>query len=66
MRMGVKFIKNIKNLDSYELSSVVFNFIDMLSHSKNDSKILKNLVYDEKSFRSFTYPGSKTHHLMNY
>ena len=51
---GVKFIKNIKNLDSYELSSVVFNFIDMLSHSKNDSKILKNLVYDEKSFRSFT------------
>ena len=51
---GSKFIKNISKLDNYNFSSVVFNFIDMLSHSKTDSKVFRNLVYDEKSFRSFT------------
>ena len=29
---GVKFIKNISDLDNYEFNSVVFNFVDMLSH----------------------------------
>ncbi len=51
---GIKFLKNISKLDEYSFSSVVFNFIDMLSHSKTESSIIKNLVYDEKSFRSFT------------
>ncbi len=51
---GDKLIKNIQNLEKYEFSSIVFNFIDMLSHAKTESKVLKNLVYDEKSFRSFT------------
>ena len=51
---GVKFIKRFSDLDNYEFNSVVFNFIDMLSHSKTENKLFKNLAYDEKSFRSFT------------
>lgn len=66
---GSKFIKNISKLDNYKFSSVVFNFIDMLSHSKTDSKVFRNLVYDEKSFRSFTsswFDNSSFNDLMKY
>tara|TARA_B100000131_G_scaffold313209_1_gene348286 strand:- start:78 stop:1199 length:1122 start_codon:yes stop_codon:yes gene_type:complete len=66
---GIKFIKNISKLDSYNFCSVVFNFIDMLSHSKTDSKLFRNLVYDEKSFRSFTsswFENSSFNDLMRY
>ena len=66
---GVKFIKKISDLDNYEFNSVVFNFIDMLSHSKTENKLFKNLAYDEKSFRSFTlswFKNSSLNELLKY
>ena len=66
---GINFLKNISKLENYDFSSVVFNFIDMLSHSKTDSKVFRNLVYDEKSFRSFTaswFENSSFNELMKY
>ena len=66
---GINFLKNISKLKNYDFSSVVFNFIDMLSHSKTDSKVFRNLVYDEKSFRSFTaswFENSSFNELMKY
>ena len=66
---GVKFIKRLADLDNYEFNSVVFNFIDMLSHSKTENKLFKNLAYDEKSFRSFTlswFKNSSLNKLLKY
>ena len=66
---GIYFLKNISKLKNYDFSSGVFNFIDMLSHSKTDSKVFRNLVYDEKSFRSFTaswFENSSFNELMKY
>jgi DNA-binding response OmpR family regulator len=66
---GLKFIKKISDLDNYEFNSVVFNFIDMLSHSKTENKLFKNLAYDEKSFRSFTlswFKNSSLNELLKY
>ena len=66
---GVKFIKKISDLDNYEFNSVVFNFVDMLSHSKTENKLFKNLAYDEKSFRSFTlswFKNSSLNELLKY
>ena len=51
---GVKFVKKFSDLLNYNFNSIVFNFIDMLSHARSENKLFKNLVYDEKSFRSFT------------
>ena len=36
------------------LSIVVFNFIDMLSHSRTESKMMRELANDEAAYRSLT------------
>ena len=51
---GTKFSKKKSDLLRYDLNSIVFNFIDMMSHSSSENMLFKNLAYDEKSFRSFT------------
>ena len=51
---GVKMLKKLPNFLDYKLNSMVFNFIDMLSHARSEMKLFKNLAYDEKSFRSLT------------
>jgi CheY-like chemotaxis protein len=43
--------------DSYlnaPLSAMVFNFVDILSHRRSDSQLLKEIVPDEAAFRSLT------------
>jgi len=49
---GIKFTKKFSDLLKYDFNSVVFNFIDMLSHARSENKLFKNLIYDEVSFRS--------------
>jgi len=51
---GIKLLKKLPNLLDYKLNSLVFNFIDMLSHARSEMKLFKNLAYDEKSYRSLT------------
>ena len=51
---GNKLSKKKSDLLKYDLNSIVFNFIDMMSHSSSENMLFKNLAYDEKSFRSFT------------
>lgn len=36
------------------LNIVVLNFIDMLSHSRTESKMMRELAYDEAAYRSLT------------
>ena len=51
---GLKMLKKLPNFLDYNLNSIVFNFIDMLSHARSEMKLFKNLAYDEKSYRSLT------------
>lgn len=37
-----------------DLNIVVFNFIDMLSHSRTESKMMRELANDESAYRSLT------------
>lgn len=49
------------------LNIVVLNFIDMLSHSRTESKIMKELANDESAYRSLTmswFKHSPTHELL--
>jgi CheY-like chemotaxis protein len=39
---------------NYDLSVIVYNFIDMLSHSRTEMEVLKELAGDEKAYRSLT------------
>lgn len=45
---------NILNSLNNDLTVVVYNFIDMLSHARTEMEVLKELAGDEKAYRSLT------------
>jgi len=38
-----------------DLTIIVYNFIDMMSHARTEMEVLKELAGDEKAYRSLTY-----------
>jgi len=49
---GSRIARQISSLFDYHLVSIVFNFIDMLGHSRTSSDILKEMVPHESAYRS--------------
>lgn len=45
---------NALNYVNNDLTAIVYNFIDMLSHSRTEMEVLKELAGDEKAYRSLT------------
>ncbi len=45
---------NILNFAQNDLTAIVYNFIDMLSHARTEMEVLKELAGDEKAYRSLT------------
>ncbi len=45
---------NIKNYIKNDLTVIVYNFIDMLSHARTEMEVLKELAGDETAYRSLT------------
>jgi len=54
IRDGNKLAENPKLLLGNDLSVLVYNFVDMLSHSKTEMKMIKELAPDEAAYRSLT------------
>lgn len=46
--------ENIMNVMNYDFTAIVYNFIDMLSHSRTELDVIKELASDEKAYRSVT------------
>lgn len=51
---GHKLVENMPNLMQNKLNVIVYNFVDMLSHARTDSNIVRELAVDEKAYRSVT------------
>ncbi len=49
-----KFMQKLRQLESNDLNVVVFNFIDMLSHARTESKMVRELASNESAYRSIT------------
>ncbi len=49
-----KLIERIPQLDNNQLNVCVLNFIDMLSHARTESKMMRELANDEEAYRSLT------------
>ncbi len=45
---------NLINFLNNDLTVIVYNFIDMLSHARTEMEVLKELAGDEKAYRSLT------------
>ena len=68
LRLNIKHeyykITNLKNgkelADNYnatkenDLTVIVYNFVDMLSHAKTEMEVIKELAGDDKAYRSLT------------
>lgn len=51
---GEKVIRELKHGKQVDLTVIVLNFIDMLSHSRTESKMMRELCADEAAYRSLT------------
>ncbi|MEE0995032.1 MAG: bifunctional response regulator/alkaline phosphatase family protein [Prevotella sp.] len=49
-----KFLDKYNELKNYDLNVVVINFIDMLSHARTESKMVRELANNESAYRSIT------------
>ena len=46
--------KNLQNHTHEVLTTVVYNFVDMISHAKTEMEVIKELAPDNKAYRSLT------------
>ena len=53
-RSGRKLIDNLSNVLHNDLSVLVFNFVDMMSHARTEMEMIKELACNEKAYRSLT------------
>ena len=51
---GEKLLQNFNQLDNYQLNVIVLNFVDMLSHARTESKMMRELASTEAAYRSLT------------
>jgi hypothetical protein len=51
---GKKLVESFKTLKNNDLVTVVYNFVDMLSHAKTEMDVVKELASDDKAYRSLT------------
>ncbi len=51
---GRKVVNEIPNQMQNSFNVIVYNFIDMLSHARTDTDIIKELAEDESAYRSLT------------
>ncbi|PZD78198.1 bifunctional response regulator/alkaline phosphatase family protein [Mesonia sp. K7] len=54
LRDGKSLANNFKSQKDNDLVVVVYNFVDMLSHSKTEMEVIKELASNDKSYRSLT------------
>lgn len=51
-RAGKKLVENYKDLLNFDLNVLVYNFVDMLSHARTEMEMIRELAYNESSYRS--------------
>lgn len=51
---GERLLRDFATLEQNDLNVVVFNFIDMLSHARTESKMIRELASNNAAYRSLT------------
>ena len=64
LKAGKKLAENFRALKNNDLTVVVYNFVDMLSHSKTEMEVVKELASNDKAYRSLTQSWFKNSPLL--
>lgn len=51
---GKKLTESISSLTSHQLTVLIYNFVDLLSHARTEMEVVKELTDDEAAYRSLT------------
>ncbi len=54
-RSGKKLVENYRDLLNYDLTVLVYNIVDMLSHARTEMEMIRELAYDESAYRSLIH-----------
>ncbi len=65
VRQGKKVVENFSDLMNYDLNVLVYNFVDMLSHARTEMDVIKELAYDDKSYRDLTLTWFNNSYLLD-
>ena len=55
LQAGKKLADRFHELKGQEVITVVYNFVDMLSHARSEMEVIKELADDEAAYRSLTH-----------
>ncbi|NMH88306.1 T9SS response regulator signal transducer PorX [Flavivirga algicola] len=64
LKNGKKLADNFKSLKNNDLTVIVYNFVDMLSHAKTEMEVVKELASNDKAYRSLTLSWFKNSPLL--
>ena len=53
-KTGVKILENIGNILRNDFITIVYNFVDMLSHANTDMEMIRELASSDSAYRSLT------------
>ena len=62
---GEKLMQNFGMFKNYELNVLVINFIDMLSHARTESKMIRELANSDEAYRSVTVSWFKNSNVLD-
>jgi CheY-like chemotaxis protein len=64
MPKGRELAANFNSIKENDLTVIVYNFVDMLSHSRTEMDMIKELASDDKAYRSLTLSWFKNSPLL--
>lgn len=64
MPKGRDLAANFRAIKENDLTVIVYNFVDMLSHSRTEMEMIKELASDDKAYRSLTLSWFKNSPLL--
>ena len=54
-----RMVENLNELKTNKLNTIVYNFVDILSHAKSEMNIIKELAFEDKGYLSLTFSWFK-------
>ncbi len=64
-KSGRKLAENISPLLNTQLSVIIYNFVDLLSHARTEIEFVKELAVDEAAYRSLTRSWFKHSYILD-
>lgn len=64
LKQGKSLSQNFRTQKDNDLTVIVYNFVDMLSHSKTEMEVIKELASNDKAYRSLTQSWFKNSPLL--